>query len=391
MKVVFLTVHEAESARKVDFHFWANALSRRRAEIDWLTVGFSPVSLLRSHRRRYKRPYNTWVQVNNSIRKNVWFPIFHPFNLKSPLLNKWTKALFRHYNYLLPRAIIDAFGNVDYFVVENGAGLLLIPSLAQRFPKAKFIYTVCDRIETLDYHPVIEEAEIKALPYFSLIRVPSPVMIEDYKEHSNVRYIPHGIEKALFDAPMTNPYDRPKNIISIGDMLFDQKTVCIMADAFPDWTFHLFGNNARLPTHMDNVIVYGERPFREIIPYVKFADIGLAPYKPAVNADYLSQSSMKMIQYTYCQLPIISPSFASADRAHVISYRPGEKTSIIESVQKAALYPRETIDRSLVLDWDQTIELMFNDNLSILRRSKRSSDKDLLRQRPPDKAIESSL
>ncbi|PZQ43200.1 MAG: hypothetical protein DI551_12560, partial [Micavibrio aeruginosavorus] len=335
---------------------------KRKEEMDFLTVGFSPATLLRSHRRTFPRPYNKWVRVNEHMRKYVWFPIYHPFNLKKPILNKLTMGLFRAYDRLLPRSLIKALGKVDLFIIENGAGLVLIPRLKKLFPSAKIIYTVCDRIETLDYHPVIIEAEKKALPFIDLVRVPSAVMVDDFKKpakfHPNVRFIAHGLVKAQFDADMPNPYSSGKNVISIGDMLFDAEAIRTMANAYPDWTFHLFGKNAKLEPDMPNVIAYGERPFDALVPYIKHADIGLAPYRPAPDADYLSQSSMKMIQYTYCRLPILAPEFAATGRDHVVAYDPLNKDSIVSAMSRAIIYPRDTIDRSSVLDWDKAVDLM---------------------------------
>jgi 2-beta-glucuronyltransferase len=81
--------------------------------------------------------------------------------------------------------------------------------------------------------------------------------------------------------------------------------------------------------------------------------LGIAPYidRPAVH--YLNETSLKIIQYTYAQLPILAPYFCKGDRDHLKEYRPGEEASIIRAVEQALLVDRRTIDRSGIFDWQE--------------------------------------
>lgn len=358
MKTSLITAHDLSSPRKVDFHFWAEALADRGYQVNFVTVGFSPITFLKKNGRTYKAPFNHWVTLDFNIRKFLWCPIFHPFTLGSGVLDRLSSSLFRQYPRLMPSALLDGFAGTDVFIVENGAGLLLIPALAKKFPDAKIIYSVCDRIETLGYHPVIAQAEKEALPFIDLIRVPADIMRADYPTHPNVRFIPHGLDKPLFDKTYANPYGRSKNAVSVGDMLFDADVVSALARRFPDWTFHLFGRKAVIDASLENVMAYGEKPFAEVIPYIRHADIGLAPYSPAPNADYLSQSSLKMIQYTYCRLPIIAPGFATAGRAHVCAYNPQDLNSLTQAMERAVVFDRASINSSTATDWNETLDAM---------------------------------
>lgn len=358
MKIVMLTVHEATSARKVDFHFWTDVLASRGDDVDFVTIGLSPMTLLKAQGRQFQGPFNQWNDVAPRVRKHLWRPIFHPMSLGKAALDALTKPLFALYPMLLSRRLLDGIKDVDVFVVENGAGLCLVPTLARKFPNARFIYSVCDRIATLNYHPIILDAEKAALPYFSLVRVPAEVMVADYPTARNVQYIPHGLDKALFDADTVSPYaPGTRNVVNVGDMLFDAEAVTTMAKAEPSVTFHLFGKKARIDAVLPNVVTHGELPFAAIVPYIQHADAGVAPYRPALNADYLSQSSMKMTQYTYCQLPIVAPDFA-ARSAHMSAYAPGKQDSIVAALRRALTYDRVSIDNSQVLDWEGVTQLM---------------------------------
>lgn len=352
LKIVMLTVHEATSARKVDFHFWTESLARQGHAVDFVTVGLSPLTRLKPQARRFQGPFNAWRQVGPGVRKYLWRPALHPLSLGRPALDAITRPLFSLYPAMLTRTLLQGIADADVFVVENGAGLCLVPALARRFPQARFIYSVCDRIATLKYHPLILDAERESLPHFSLVRVPAEVMVADYPHVPHVHYIPHGIDKALFDTPRPSPYPAgTRNVVSVGDMLFDDHAVDCMARAEPQVRFHLFGKGARLQAPPPNVVEHGEQPFDAIVPYLQHADAGLAPYRPALNADYLSQSSMKMLQYTYCRVPIVAPDFA-ARGVHTSAYTPGVEGSIVAALRRALAYDRAGIDNSGVLDWD---------------------------------------
>lgn len=358
MEVVFLTCHDAASPRKVDFHFWAEALRKKNARVKFITVGCSRLTALKKNPRTFTKPINSWVTLTNGVEKYIWQPLYHPLNLHNDALNKLSWPLFSSYSNLLSKDLLSGFKNPDIFVVENGAGLMLVPRLAKLYPKAKFIYTVSDRLKTLDVHPIIIAAETDVLPLFHKIRVPAAIMKDDFPPNAPVEHVAPGMDKTAFEGDIFNPYKSPKNAISVGDMLFDASAIIEMAKAYPDWHFHLFGKKATLNMALPNVIEYGERAFPSIVPYLKHADIGMATYAPAPNADYLSQSSLKMTIYTYCRLPIVAPDFAAAGRPHVCAYQPGVADSAAHAFTKAMDFDRNMIDNFSVPSWDDVIDRM---------------------------------
>jgi 2-beta-glucuronyltransferase len=359
MKVVLMTGHVPDSDRKTGFHFWMRSLNARRNAVDWITVGFSYASAFKKQARPYAPPFNAWIEIGPYARKFSWKPLFHPFRLPSSILNTAATPLFSLYPALLPDTIKDSLASAQAVIVENGAGLMLIPAIRALNPAARIVYTVSDRLKTLNYHPLIEQAEKAAIPIVDMIRVPAQAMIKDFPPLEKVLYVPQGLDKEAFDLKHPSPYKAPKNIISVGDMLFDAHAVETLAGAAPDWTFHVFGRKAKTQA-TTNIILHGEQAFETIIPYLQHADLGLAPYRPAPEADYLSQSSLKMTQYTYCRLPIIAPHFAAAGRPHVIGYTPDNQQSLEEAIRKAIAYDRKSIDTGLVITWDEVIDLMLN-------------------------------
>lgn len=359
MKVILLSGHDGASDRKTGFHFWAEILSRRGHEVGFVTVGSSWISLARKHGKQLKPPFNGWVYLGERIRKFTWMPPFHPLYLGNPLMDALSTPLFKLYPWLLPPSLVQAFREADVFIIENGAGQMLVPRIARLNPDALILFNYSDRLDVVQFHPLIKRSLKTMLPHIDMIRMNAASMAQDFPAGTQTHYIPQAIDKALFDAPMDNPYSTPKNAINVGDMIFDARAVEILAEKFPDWNFHLFGKGAKLAQPMANVVEHGEVPFKKLIPYLKYADIGLSPYQNTEKAAYLGQSSLKNVQYTYCRLPIVAPQIAAGSRDHIIAYSSSEDPhSVVDAFEQAMRYDRATIDQNVIKGWDEVLDTM---------------------------------
>lgn len=351
MIVTFLTGHAAHSERKTGFHFWAEILKERGHQVNWITVGFSALTLLKGADHVPKGPYNRWSGSNP--RSFVWCPVMHPVNLGN--FTTLFQPLFDLYPKQMPGALTRGVRGSDILIVDSGAGLMLVPDLAAQNPNAQFVYFASDRMETLKAHPAIMAAEQEALPYFSLIRVISESRLGDFAAHRNVRYIPQGVDKAAFDNAQ-NPYKASENVVCAGDMLFDADSVGEMARSYPEWHFHLFGRNTKMETPHGNITQHGEQAFENIVPYIKYADIALAPYRSAKGGDYFAQSSLKIAQYTYARLPVLVPDILKDTPPHLISYRPGDGESIHDAFVQAMRYDRRLIPADSIPGWNEVMD-----------------------------------
>jgi 2-beta-glucuronyltransferase len=354
-KITFITGHEYNSPRKTGFYFWADILRDDGIRINWITVGQSCLSVFKKSfkKNRQAEPYNEWVNVKDSIKSFVWRPLFHPVNLG--LLNIPLRAFFSLYPKQMPKRLKNELKGSDVVILESGAGLMMVPDIRKLCPNAKIIYYASDRMDTLQAHPAIVRAEKQAMPDLDLIRVASTDRIMDFKDHPQVRYIPQGIDKNAFNKEYSNPYTAPKNIICAGDMLFDADAVKIMGELFPDVQFHLFGKNAVMKSPLPNVLEYDEYAFEKMIPYLKYADIGIAPYKSEKNANYFAQSGLKIGQYTYCRMPVVLPDTITNTPKHLLSYKHNDKASIRTAIEAAFSYNRDEIDKSVIPGWNDVI------------------------------------
>lgn len=363
-RVLIVTGHHfAEAPRKVDLHFMADALRAGGGHVDFLACRLSFISrFLKDGRFDHARqlPRNRWNRIAEGLEEFLWFAPFHPVNLKSPLLNRLTTPLFRLYELLLPKAVMARMAGYTHILIESGPPPLLVHRIRLAAPQARIIYHAADRLRTIHVHPCIETALRDGIGDYDLIHIMADAMRADFPADAPILYLPHGIAKETFDRATVSPYAAPRNAVSVGDMLFDAQVIDTLAAGNPDWTFHLFGKKAVPSVPRANIVVHGEVAFETIVPFIKFADVGLAPYRQSEGADYLSQSSLKMIQYSYCRLPIVAPDFAAAGRNNVCAYDPGDAASTVAAFRRAQTFDRETIETAGILSWEEAVRRLFD-------------------------------
>lgn len=139
-RVLIVTGHHfADSARKVDLHFMADALKARGDHVDFLVCRLSPISrFIRDGRYQEarRRPANRWVKLADGLEQFVWVAPFHPINLRSAVLNAISAPLFLRYGHLLPQAVKQRLGSYSHILIESGPSPLLATRLRKLAPRA---------------------------------------------------------------------------------------------------------------------------------------------------------------------------------------------------------------------------------------------------------------
>ena len=356
---LMFTAHNAFGPRFASAHFTAQHLVNSGIQTGMVTVRLSLLSRLKNDGRynfARQRPVNSWLHTPQGVDAFVWFAPFHPYNLHNAVANAAATPLYESYPYLLPASLVRRIRGTELFLIESGLPLILTRRLRLLAPDATFIYLASDRLQLLNVHPMIQKAERSQLNSFHLIRTLAEAQVADFPNHPNVHCIASGIDKATFDRPHPNPFSSPNNVVLIGGMLFDAEAVRNLATRNPDYNFHLFGGELHFPFSLANVYIYGETAFSRLVPFIKHADIGLSPYQDHPTADYLSQSSLKLIQYTYCKLPIVAPKFTkSPSRHHICGYDPNCPISQQQAFEIAKSYCRESISTAGIGTWDEVV------------------------------------
>jgi 2-beta-glucuronyltransferase len=356
-KVVFLTGHYAEAKRKAGFHWLADAFWRHGWDVLFFTQSLSWLSRLRNDVRfayPVREEANRVRVVRERFKSFVWYKSFHPVNLRLHVLNWLSTPFLRLYGKLPLHGIEKELADANLFVFDSDHGLLLFDRIRRINPHARYVYRVSDDIPAMRNHPLLVQQEARVAGRFDLVSVPSEYIQRRLAHHCNVKLHKHGLRKDLFDRDSENPYATPKpNVLYVGREYFDADAVERAAKLFPAWSFTVFGVRDYVPG-APNIAAYPERPFEEIVPYLKHADIGLQTRSYSPGAEALTDS-LKMHQYTYCRLPIVAPEFLRNDRPHVFYYRPGDDATIRQALLDAHAFDRGNVPVGEVQTWDDII------------------------------------
>lgn len=375
-KVILISHHYFQEKRKAGFQCLAQAFSDLGWEVVFIT---SPIGVFSLFTRDYRMEYpvktekNRVIQIKPNFYSYVLFNLYTPENVnnylpfrKMPkignLMNLILTIPYFFFGLYISKSLKELIHDTDLVIIESTPALLYYRTVKKACNHAKFIYRVSDDLEFLNCHPYVIEYEEKIAENFDLISVPSEYLFKKFSNNSNVVLHLHGIAKDLFDKKYKKPESFgkfEKNVIFIGNSYMDENFITIAAILFPKWGFHIIGPFSN-SWKKDNVLLYGELPFTETIRYLQFADIGLQ-IRTVKNGFSSLSDSLKVIQYTWVQLPIIAPSGMNSNRKNILYYIPGDENSIKKVLITAAEYDRSSIDRSGILSWKEFAQTLFDE------------------------------
>lgn len=356
-KIVILTSHAfLHGYRKASIHFIASCWAEQGHEIHFLTIGHSWLTLLKD-RPRFRAlsqgQANRFQIVGTNLSAGAYLPPLHAFSSGNRILNAANAVLFRLYGSYLPRFARRVVTDADLVLVESGSALAFFGQVKKLNSKARTLYFCRDLLRSIGAAPVLQDIQAAQIGRFDAVCVPSERLGALLPPGGRVRVIPQGVDAVLFDREQPSPYQAgSRNAVSIGNMLFDQASVAAMAAAAPDVNFHVFGA-AWSGWASPNIIIYGERDFESIVPYLQHADFGIAPYRLTADEVYLAESSLKLAQYSYCGLPILLPDLVPFARANGIAYRLDGEVAWREKIDAALAMHRSPTFRDGIMTWDE--------------------------------------
>ena len=314
----------------------AHALGYR---VNFVTVGYSLLSFLRNDYRTripgIRQNHNTLVKIQDDFYSYVHFTKWHPMTLVLPFLNTLSMPWMDAYDQANFKNLLPIIRQTDIFVFESCPGLFLFSRIKSENPHAKMVYRVSDDIRILgSTHPRMVELEQQIVNQFDCVSVPSSVM-QSMFPGAPVRLDRHGLDKASYDACTTSPYAPGSiNAVFVGTGYMDYDFLHSVAPRNKNCLFHIIGP-IKDKLNMSNVRFLGEMPFASTLPYIKFANVGLAIRTFRKGYATTLTDSLKIIQYRYCGLPIVSPDFIDLHRNGVFYYTPGNAPSCCAALQRA--------------------------------------------------------
>jgi 2-beta-glucuronyltransferase len=349
--VVLISDHDYRTARRANMHPIADALVRMGYDVTFISVRFSTLTKFRNDSRNFLWDRANRPELINKVRCYLWKTAFHPINLNSGVLNRLSAPLYKLYARMPSTFLDGAVRSASHIIVESGLGAMLLRRIRALNHSAKIAYLASDELETVGVHPCVQTELMKAGRLINFACVPSRQMAPGFEWAGNRRYfVPHGLHRDDFDVPSPNPYSADLNAVSVGSMLFDPRFFQIAAEDFPDIRFHVIGAGQTFEAP-GNVIQHAEMNFKATLPYVRHATFGVAPYRSTRRGSYLSDTSMKLMQYEHCGIPAVCPGFAAGDSPNRFGYVPGDRLSITTAID-AALAHRDAVMPRRFLSWE---------------------------------------
>ena len=353
---LIISGHDFRSKRKANMHFLAEALVRR-GRVNFYSIGFSHLSRIKSDPRADLWEKADTVENCHGVHCYLERSLVHPFRLGRPWLQAAESRWFESYAGAPRRQFWDWVAGADTIIFESGLSVLFAERVAAANPKAKRIYLASDDLNTIGCSEVLSRALEQSSASFAHAVLPSRLLAATLPARLAKVYVPHGFDKDAFNAANETPFSAPVNAVSVGSMLFDAEFFRIACAEFPSVTFHVIGsgrNGSGLAA--DNLIVLPEMQFSETVRYIRHASIGIAAYTAKQAPYYLSDTSMKLLQYQYVGLNSVCPFFACGAFPGRFGYDPGSSASIISAVDGALRAHRFDPDGSLFLDWNDVAD-----------------------------------
>lgn len=361
MRIVLVTQHFlAPNYRQAGVHHLVRALVRRGHTADFVTVAQGWLKQRLKARTRAFAAAATLAERDSrasraSVRGHVHRELIHPPS--GPGWMNWlTVPVDRWYGRRLDPIFEHAARQADVLILECGYPLYYYEALRDRNRNATFVAFYMDRPDIVGFRPELARRYQLLLPKFDLVRTNSPRLMELLPPGTNGHYLPQGVDKASMRTDVPSPYPAgSRNIVSVGNMLFDEPAVRAIARAARAHgaQLHLIGARPYMVEPAPDVVLHEEMAFDRTLPFIVHADVGLAPYRLVDHADYLVQSSLKVQQFSYCGLPILIARGLAMRRENFVYYDPDDPEDIDRAVISALTMPRASRYGHDILDWDE--------------------------------------
>lgn len=335
---ILISGHYLGSKRRAGFHHLANAYWSMGWDVTFVTAAISLLSRLKGdYRFAYpvREEANRLVPVRERLTSYVLMSRIHPGSLRVDWANRLATPWFSRYATVPLGALEARLRRADLVVFEGTAALLLVERIRALAPHARLVYRASDDLRTLGLHPLVLEAESRAIPLFDLVSAPTREIAEVLAPHGSVEVHQPGVDTAAFARQTGSPYGSGSAAVFAGvSPLFDYESLAAAAELAPHVGFHIIGPRPRpLPA---NVTFHAEMAFEDVVPYLQHATFGLL-FFPAGYAS-LGQGN-KVAQYSYCRLPIVAPSHLESDRPNLCLFEPGDEASLGRALADAERMP----------------------------------------------------
>lgn len=357
-----LSAHDYRSPRKANIHFITSELAKR-GRTRFFSLRYSRLSKYTSDPRLSLDYAANQIGIYQGVECYLWKTAIHPFNTRRRWLRPLETIMYNWYSSGYNQVLRNWIEEATVILLESGVAPVFFDLIKELNPTAKILYRASDALETINVAEYVNKTFTRIASQLNTIALPSKALADTIPSKHNLAFVPHGIDHSVAEKADPSPYGEGLHAVSVGSMLFDPNFFVHAAKRFPQITFHIIGSGqSSHPEYGDNVKIYGEMPFAKTLCYIKHADLGIAPYSSDNMPAYLRDTSMKLIQYDFFEVPAICPFFIAADYPNRFGYEIGNGDSIEHAI-KRALNPVTPLVAQRVLSWGEVTERMLQPQL----------------------------
>ncbi|HWT72786.1 MAG TPA: hypothetical protein VN361_11430 [Oxalicibacterium sp.] len=358
MNYLVISAHDYRSRRKAGVHFITAELAKR-GPTKFFSCQYSKLSEMKSDPRLSLDALANSKAMHEGVECFLWKTLIHPFNMRKPVLRPLEALLFRLYvNHASP-VLIDWIWWADVVVFESGIAPIFFELVERLNPSAKTVYLASDDLETINVASYVKRTFDRIAPRMDALCLKSRFMLDGVPASANRYIVPHGFDFSVAEHADPSPYPEGRHAVAVGSMLFDPGFFVIASKLFPDITFHIIGSGkGRQEGYGPNVKVYDEMPHKTTLPYIKHATIGIAPYRASGLPAYLSDTSLKLMQYDFFGLPAVCPHGIVGDYRSRFGYTPDDADSILTAITAALAAPRMSFRTPL--RWSEVVDRLLD-------------------------------
>ena len=343
-KILIFSRHFGFSERKAGFHHLCDNL-KNKYDVTFITVDFSILSYFANdYRNKIKKKYINSLQTEDGFSCYLRKTAFHPLGINRIIDFFTSPFVYLYVCLFFNREVKKQTFEADIVLFESSNAVIFLKKIKKLNHQAKIIYRVSDLVKELTHiHYSVVKADNKVNVFCDEVSTGNSYIFDCLSgtvTNTKLYLDCHGIDKKLFDDCSVNPYNcsNKKKVIFVGASKVDIEGLNKIAFLNPNYEFHYFGPLIGLEIY-ENVHFYGEKKFADIVPYIKYADIGLQFIKHKSIKEY--GDSLKVLQYTYCNLPIIAPEGILTKRENFIFFDQNNYTTLKDIFNKISPIKKE--------------------------------------------------
>lgn len=307
--------HNYESPLPVGSHHYVNCFLKDGCKVCWFSGIITPFHFLRLAKKKIS--FEAWL---NGGMQCGGVSVYSPFSFFSPYNIPFLRSTFVAHNALrwtfppLKRFLSKSgFQSVDILWIANPTMVHLLDIVKSR----RSVMRIADDIRGFkNIPPSVQELEVEAIQRVDVVLVTSKALEHKVLEirKNDVYYIPNAV---YFDKFENHTYKLPEEYKAINSPIvvyvgairewLDVDLISYSARKLAKFIFVIIGPiqvNIDELRKIPNVLLLGWRDPKFIPNYLKYANVGIIPFKKNKLTDAVNP--IKCYEYFACGLPVVA-------------------------------------------------------------------------------------